>query len=141
MRSPRSRTLAGYIDDDDDDVPQNFTFNGKIYDSYQDMVNARRQRNLDRLASSGLLGAKDAIGAPVQKKQRNRSSQPVAAAIQRPMRQRKKTTLYTPEDFKSGSGQAAAAAAGRQSGEEMVVSSESGDGHEYESSTRLVLFS
>ncbi|KAL7498192.1 hypothetical protein ACHAWT_006086 [Skeletonema menzelii] len=61
MMSARSRGDVGDKNDDDDDVPQTFTFNGQIYSSYQEMVNAKRKRNQDVLASSGLLGAKAAI--------------------------------------------------------------------------------
>ena len=59
MRTTRSRAVSG--DSDDDDAPQTFMFQGKAYESYQEMVNAKRQRNQDVLASSGLLGAKAAI--------------------------------------------------------------------------------
>lgn len=61
MRSTRSRAAVGGDASDDDDEPQTFKFNGKTYSSYQEMVNAKRQRNQDVLASSGLLGAKAAI--------------------------------------------------------------------------------
>lgn len=58
MRTTRS---AAAPLSDDDDVPQTFMFNGKTYESYQEMVNAKRQRNQDVLARSGLLEAKAAI--------------------------------------------------------------------------------
>jgi hypothetical protein len=60
MRTTRSRAPGGDVSDDDD-VPKTFIFNGKAYLSYQEMVNAKRQRNRDVLASSGLLEAKAAI--------------------------------------------------------------------------------
>jgi len=61
MRTTRSRANGGDVNDDDDDVPKTFIFNGKAYLSYQEMVDAKRQRNQDMLASSGLLEAKAAI--------------------------------------------------------------------------------
>jgi hypothetical protein len=61
MRTTRSRANGGDVNDDDDDVPKTFIFNGKAYLSYQEMVDAKRQRNQDILASSGLLEAKAAI--------------------------------------------------------------------------------
>ena len=38
----------------DDEIPT-FKFNGKIYTTYEEMVNAKRKRNQDMLAASGLL--------------------------------------------------------------------------------------
>lgn len=52
----KSMTHEGNDDDDeDDDVIQTFTFNGIIYNTYQDMVNAKRERNQKVLEESGLL--------------------------------------------------------------------------------------
>ena len=51
-------TRASSRDDEvssDDDQPPTFTFNGKIYTNYQEMVNAKRKRNQDVLERSGLL--------------------------------------------------------------------------------------
>ncbi|KAL7451878.1 hypothetical protein ACHAWC_003651 [Mediolabrus comicus] len=66
MRTTRSRstTASGntlHDDDDDDDTPQTYNFNGVTYHSYEEYVQAKRQRNRDVLASSGLLDAKAAI--------------------------------------------------------------------------------
>lgn len=66
MRTTRSRsTTAGgntlHDDDDDDGTPQTYVFNGNTYHSYEEYVQAKRQRNRDVLASSGLLDAKAAI--------------------------------------------------------------------------------
>eukprot|EP00585_Thalassiosira_rotula_P005894 CAMPEP_0196158036 /NCGR_PEP_ID=MMETSP0910-20130528/45123_1 /TAXON_ID=49265 /ORGANISM="Thalassiosira rotula, Strain GSO102" /LENGTH=87 /DNA_ID=CAMNT_0041422841 /DNA_START=53 /DNA_END=312 /DNA_ORIENTATION=+ len=38
-----------------------FSFNGNTYNTYQEMVDAKRKRNRDMLASSGLLEAKAAV--------------------------------------------------------------------------------
>ena len=45
----------------DEEEAQVFTFNGQNYDTYQGMVDAKRKRNRDVLASSGLLEAKTAV--------------------------------------------------------------------------------
>jgi hypothetical protein len=42
-------------DNDEEEVPTTFKFNGKVFASYQDMVNAKRKRNQDVLEASGLL--------------------------------------------------------------------------------------
>ena len=61
--------------DHESDAMQSFTFNGKSYPTYQDMVNAKRKRNQDMLASSGLLEAKAAVDyAVVEEKRRSSSS-------------------------------------------------------------------
>jgi len=67
MRTSRSRSTPGgnTSDDDDDDAHETFMFNGVSYDSYELMVQAKRQRNRDVLASSGLLEAKSAIDSAV----------------------------------------------------------------------------
>ena len=61
MKTTRSRSRRGEDSDDDDDVPKTYMFNGIKYENYEDMVKAKRQRNQEVLASSGLLGAKAAI--------------------------------------------------------------------------------
>jgi len=45
----------------EDEEAQVFTFNGQNYNTYQGMVDAKRKRNRDKLASSGLLEAKAAV--------------------------------------------------------------------------------
>ena len=52
---------AAAMSDDDEEDAQVFTFNGQNYDTYQGMVDAKRKRNRDVLASSGLLEAKAAV--------------------------------------------------------------------------------
>jgi WD40 repeat protein len=47
-------------DNNDDRV---FAFNGQLYPSYQEMINAKRQRNADILAKSGMFEAKAAVDA------------------------------------------------------------------------------
>ena len=42
-------------DNDEEEVPTTFKFNGKVFATYQDMVNAKRKRNQDVLEASGLL--------------------------------------------------------------------------------------
>lgn len=42
------------VKSDDDGIPE-YKFNGKIYPTYQEMVNAKRKRNQDMLEASGLL--------------------------------------------------------------------------------------
>ena len=51
---------AAAMSDEEEEV-QVFTFNGQNYDTYQGMVDAKRKRNRDVLASSGLLEAKAAV--------------------------------------------------------------------------------
>ena len=46
---------------------QSFTFKGVVYDSYEEMVKAKRQRNADMLAKSGLLEAAAEMKAPAKK--------------------------------------------------------------------------
>ena len=56
--------VAAAMSDDEASVASQedmFTFNGKNYSSYQEMVEAKRQRNRDVLLSSGLLEAKAAV--------------------------------------------------------------------------------
>ena len=57
----RNTTNNAAASDEEDPVAQVFTFNGKNYYTYQAMVEAKRQRNRDVLASSGLLEAKAAV--------------------------------------------------------------------------------
>lgn len=47
-----------------------FTFNGVVYQTYQEMVDAKRKRNLEALRSSGLLDAKAAIHSSVMDQKR-----------------------------------------------------------------------
>jgi len=77
MRTRRQRNLTPPADatmsDDggDDNEPStpcqqqsqamSFSFNGNTYNTYQEMVDAKRKRNRDMLASSGLLEAKAAV--------------------------------------------------------------------------------
>ena len=42
-------------DNDEEEPPTTFKFNGKVFETYQDMVNAKRKRNQDVLEASGLL--------------------------------------------------------------------------------------
>ena len=51
-------------------MQSSFIFNGKTYPTYQDMVNAKRQRNQDMLASSGLLEAKAAVEHAIMEEKR-----------------------------------------------------------------------
>lgn len=44
-------------DDGDDNQPTSFAFDGVVYNTYQDMVAAKRKRNENRLQESGLLSA------------------------------------------------------------------------------------
>jgi len=52
---------AAAMSDEEEEEAQVFTFNGQNYDTYQGMVDAKRKRNRDVLASSGLLEAKAAV--------------------------------------------------------------------------------
>ena len=52
---------ASAMSDGEEEDAQVFTFNGQNYDTYQGMVDAKRKRNRDVLASSGLLEAKAAV--------------------------------------------------------------------------------
>ena len=61
MKTRRRNTNNAAASDEEEPVAQVFNFNGKNYDTYQDMVDAKRQRNRDVLASSGLLEAKAAV--------------------------------------------------------------------------------
>ena len=61
MKTRRRNTNNAAASDEEDPVAQVFTFNGQNYNTYQDMVDAKRQRNRDVLASSGLLEAKAAV--------------------------------------------------------------------------------
>lgn len=47
--------MATNSDNDEEEVPRTFKFNGKVFATYQDMVNAKRKRNQDVLEASGLL--------------------------------------------------------------------------------------
>lgn len=77
-----------------------FAFDGQLYPSYQEMVNAKRQRNADVLAKSGLLEAKAAIAASATNLRRPTSSdrglKRAAAATtrryQRPTGERRKSS-------------------------------------------------
>ena len=152
MVTTRSRILAVHDDSDDDGVPQNFTFNGQVYGSYEDYVKAKRRHNAAHFA--GLQDARDAIDtgvpqptmAPAQMKQQrdgsSSSSQPAAAAKLReqPKRRCKKPSTST------STSPVPPAAAGYRSGGEMLLSdsdSDSGDEDEDASTnppTRSVLF-
>ena len=61
MKTRRRNTNNAAASDEEEPVAQVFTFNGLNYDTYQAMVDAKRQRNRDVLASSGLLEAKAAV--------------------------------------------------------------------------------
>ena len=146
MKSTCSRILT--IHDGDDDAPQIFTFQGRVYDSYDDAVKAKRQHNAAKLepvqeARAAIdTGAPQPTMAPSQKEQRDgssSSSQPAAAAELReqPKRRCKKMTPTSPVP---------PAAAGYHNGGE-VLSSDSEDEYEYEYEdasnnppTRSVLF-
>ena len=47
-------------DDSDEQDEQKFSFNGETYETYQEMVDAKRKRNQAVLRASGLLDAKAA---------------------------------------------------------------------------------
>lgn len=57
----RANVPVATSDDEEEPAAQVFTFNGKSYASYQEMVDAKRQRNRDMLERSGLLEAKAAV--------------------------------------------------------------------------------
>ena len=63
MKTRRRNTTNNVAasDEEEEPVAQTFAFNGQNYDTYQEMVDAKRQRNRDVLASSGLLEAKAAV--------------------------------------------------------------------------------
>ena len=52
---------AAAMSDEEEEEAQVFSFNGQNYDTYQGMVDAKRKRNREVLASSGLLEAKAAV--------------------------------------------------------------------------------
>jgi hypothetical protein len=54
-RATRRSQDDNEVNSDDDNEVTTFKFNGKIYTSYQEMVNAKRKRNQDVLEASGLL--------------------------------------------------------------------------------------
>mmetsp|Transcript_22164 Transcript_22164/g.47665 ORF Transcript_22164/g.47665 Transcript_22164/m.47665 type:complete len:578 (+) Transcript_22164:118-1851(+) len=65
-RSRRSTVPHAAVNGDDELVSSqqaamSFTFDGKLYSSYQEMVDAKRKRNRAVLVSSGLLEAKAAV--------------------------------------------------------------------------------
>ena len=150
MKSTSSLTIAVHEESDDNDVVrQIFTFQGRVYSSYDDAVNAKRQHIAAELVK--VQEAKAAIDtgvpqptiAPAQKEQRDgssSSSQPAAAAELReqPKRRCKKPSTSTSP--------VPPAAAGYYNGGE-VLSSDSEDEYEYEYEdasnnppTRSVLF-
>ena len=73
-----------------------FAFDGQLYPSYQEMVNAKRRRNADVLAKSGLLEAKAAIAASANNRPDRGLKRAAAAAArryqQRPNGERRKSS-------------------------------------------------
>merc|ERR1719287_50686 len=64
--SPPSPAAAIVTSDDDDSpVAAAFSFDGRSFATYQAMVDAKRRRNRDVLASSGLLAAKRAVESSI----------------------------------------------------------------------------
>ena len=71
MRTTRRSSRAGRVadslakieqpDDSDEQDEQKFSFNGETYETYQEMVDAKRKRNQAVLRASGLLDAKAAV--------------------------------------------------------------------------------
>lgn len=73
MRTRRKiAEVADSGSDGEDDAPpqQVFSFNGRTYASYTDMVEAKRARNREVLTSSGLLEAKAALDASASEEKR-----------------------------------------------------------------------
>ena len=66
-RSSRASRVADSLakieqpDDSDEQDEQKFSFNGETYETYQEMVDAKRKRNQAVLRASGLLDAKAAV--------------------------------------------------------------------------------
>mmetsp|Transcript_8604 Transcript_8604/g.19338 ORF Transcript_8604/g.19338 Transcript_8604/m.19338 type:complete len:596 (-) Transcript_8604:92-1879(-) len=99
MKTRRQTNAPTAMSDDEETVSQVFAFNGTSYATYQEMVDAKRQRNRDMLVSSGLLEAKAAVdnavleqkraGATVSARGLKRSKAPPAA----PLRRRKSSRL------------------------------------------------
>ena len=156
MKSTSSLTIAVHEERDDNDVVrQIFTFQGRVYGSYDDAVKAKRQRIAAELVK--VQEAKAAIDtgvpqptmAPAQKEQRDgsSSSQPAAAAELREQPKRRCKKMTPPSSSTSTcTSPVAPAAAGYHNGGEML-SSDSEDEYEYEDEdastnppTRSVLF-
>lgn len=57
--SPVRKTRNEQNNDDQVFTPETYSFEGVIYKTYQEMVNAKRERNQQRLRDSGLLTAKE----------------------------------------------------------------------------------
>ena len=60
-RSSRRKVIKNDDAQEEEEEQQVFMFNGQSYSTYQEMVEAKRQRNRDVLVSSGLLEAKAAM--------------------------------------------------------------------------------
>lgn len=99
-RSRRTRTNASGTEEDQENIDTNenavsqndtYEFDGVVYDTYIDMVHAKRARNKRRLVESGLVEAarqfqvKNTAGKSLSKKKKKRSSssQPAAAGPRR----------------------------------------------------------
>ncbi|GAX18696.1 hypothetical protein FisN_10Hh090 [Fistulifera solaris] len=74
--SPKRTTRSQPKEESGDDVlsPEVYSFEGVVYDTYQEMVNAKRQRNQQMLRESGLLTAKEEL-AEMQMKRKPAASQ------------------------------------------------------------------
>lgn len=71
--SPARKTRSNINDEDDDDdvlspVKEVYSFEGVAYNTYQEMVNAKRQRNQQMLRDSGLLTAKEEMAETQKRK-------------------------------------------------------------------------
>merc|ERR1719287_415780 len=95
--SPTSPAAAVVTSDDDDSpVAAAFSFDGRSFATYQAMVDAKRRRNRDVLASSGLLAAKRAVESSIlnetQRRRPERGLKRAAAAPRGPPPPRRKSS-------------------------------------------------
>ena len=70
--------------------PTAFTFQNVNYETYEEMVQAKRKRNKERMISSGLLQASDALKVTSQR------ARPSSGASQRGLRKRKESPALLP---------------------------------------------
>ena len=73
-RSSRRKVIKNDDAQEEEEEQQVFMFNGQSYSTYQEMVEAKRQRNRDVLVSSGLLEAKAAMDNAAMEQKRAAAS-------------------------------------------------------------------
>jgi hypothetical protein len=100
------RSQDNEVNSDDDEEVTTFKFNGQIYMSYQEMVNAKRKRNQDVLEASGLLKPPQIIlyttNATSSKRNKNKQAQ-LKVAPQQPSRRSSRLSQSEKPNYKEDS--------------------------------------